>query len=104
MKIDIESPAGVAKDWIVSYARDKLMALHRREKLLTEARVVFKKAETISAYDKVCEITLCIYGDLISIHQNANTYELAAYDALDEMERKVDERIKRKKEPPEELT
>lgn len=104
MNIEFYNPSGEVKEWIIDYIKDKLMELHHRDKEISRAQVYFKQQTTAENDNKICEIDLTIYGDSLFVHQKATSYEQAARGAITELSEKVDERISKQSEPPDELT
>lgn len=104
MNIEFHNPKNDVREWVIGYAKDKLVELHKRDKEISRAQVYFKRKNTAQPDDKVCEIDLTIYGDSLFIHCSANSYEQAVRHAIQELTQKVDEQISKHSEPPDELT
>lgn len=103
MNIEFHAPHGEVKEWVINYLKEQLMELHRKDKQVSRAQVYFRD-QPGGPEPKVCEIDLSIYGDSLFVHRNAGSYEQAAREVLAELNRKVDEQIRRQSEPPEEIT
>ena len=104
MNIEFFAPQGQVKEWLITYVRNELMKLHSRDKRISRAEVYFRYKPHESFLDKICEISLTIYGNAISIQRKADSYEEAAREAVEELGRKVGARLKAQNEPPDELT
>jgi len=103
MNIELDIPKGAVKEWVISYASDKLMELHKRDSEISSAKVCFKLPTTDNE-SKICEISLTIYGDSLFVHRKAASFEQAVFDALKDLTLKVDKQISVRNEPPDELT
>ena len=104
MNIEFHEPQGKVKVFVTDYLRDRLIALHRKDKEISRAQVYFRVQPDTSPDDKVCEIDLTIYGDSLFVHRSASSFEHAMRETLEELEKKIDEQLSRQNEPPDELT
>ena len=67
----------------------KLRDLHRLYPNMCGAQVNFSKHRDKAGTDKVCEIDLTHYGEPVSVRKQTTSYELAAYEAVAELTRKL---------------
>ena len=67
----------------------KLRDLHRLYPNMCGAQVNFRKHRDKAGADKVCEIDLTHYGEPGSVRKQATSYELAAYEAIAGLTRKL---------------
>jgi ribosome-associated translation inhibitor RaiA len=91
MIIEFHNMAGEVQDWIIGYIRSRLMHLHNKHKTISRVQVSLKRLSGTNYDWKVCEISLVIDDDFVSTSGNANSYEHAAREAIDELARKIDE-------------
>ncbi len=68
----------------------KLVDLHCRYPSMRGAQVNFRRQRDKAGADKVCEIDLTHYGEPISIGKHATSYDLAAYEAIAGLTRKLE--------------
>jgi hypothetical protein len=68
----------------------KLVDLHLLYPNMCGAQVNFRKQRDKAGADKVCEIDLTNYGESISVRKYATSYDLAAYEAVAGLTRKLD--------------
>jgi ribosome-associated translation inhibitor RaiA len=67
----------------------KLRDMHRLYPNMCGAQVNFSKEQDKAGADKVCEIDLTHYGEPVSVRKQAANYELAAYEAVAGLTRKL---------------
>jgi|GEM_PF-670736 uncharacterized protein YacL (UPF0231 family) len=104
MHIEFHTPHNAVREWLITHIRDQLIQLHQRDQEISRAEVYLSEQPAGETVDKLCEIQLTIYGDSIFVRRKAETFEQASRDALTELADKVEERIKRHNEPPDEIT
>jgi len=104
MTIEFFTPQGEVAEHIIFFIKEKLMEFYHRDPEIYGAEVVLKNQPISPGNDHVCEITLCVYGEVLMVHRTADNYIQAARDVLEELSLKVDEFLLRQKEPPEQIT
>lgn len=102
MDLEIHAPEGKVKDWLIEQIMKELLDLNRQEKDFSRATVSFKDEDEDQPL-KSCAVDLVIYGDNIFLKRYAANFELAVRDIIDDLRDKVNERMKKRNEPPEEL-
>ncbi len=102
MNIEINTPPEGVKEWVSEHVKNKLIEIHHRYGNISGFHVSFKKYP--GRANKICEIELEAYGDSLFLSKEAESYEMAMRQALDELSVKVEEWIRMKNEPPEETT
>jgi ribosome-associated translation inhibitor RaiA len=68
----------------------KLRDLHRLYPNMCGAQVNFSKQRDKAGADKVCSIDLTHYGESVSVRKQATSYDLAAYEVVAGLTRKLD--------------
>ena len=101
MTIEFYTPPTDVKKWVLDQIRERLTEFHNQYKELTRAQVNFRNEPD---GDKLCEISLTIYGDSFFVHRQAASFEQAATKVLAELAEKIDEKIKSHNEPPDIVT
>lgn len=96
MIIEFHNTAAEVQDWIIGYIRSKLMHLHKKHREISRVQVSLKRLAETNGDGKVCEISLFVDDDSIFTSSNANSYEHAAREAIDEFARKMEEEQGRK--------
>jgi ribosome-associated translation inhibitor RaiA len=100
MNIEINTPPEGVKEWVPDYVKNKLIEIHHQFGNISNFHISFKKHPGHAL--KTCEIELEAYGDSLFISKEAESYEMAMRQALNELLVKIEEWIRMKDEPPEE--
>ena len=100
MNIEFYTPEGQVREWIINYVKEQLMKLYKRNKKIARAEVYFRD----QGNQKVCEVDLSMYGESMLVHNMADSFDKAAREVLQELTRKIEEQLKTKNEPPDEIT
>ena len=104
MQIEIHAPQGQVKEWLIDFVKEQLIQLHQKDKDISRAQVYFREQDDGLIKDKVCAMDLSIYGDSLSIHRKAASYEQAVREVLASLKEKIDVQLQKQNEPPGELT
>ncbi|HEU4575277.1 MAG TPA: HPF/RaiA family ribosome-associated protein [Chitinophagaceae bacterium] len=104
MHIEFHTPQGQVKQWIIDFVKEKLLEFYHKDREIARAEVYFKQQGGNDADNKVCEITLTIYGNSLFVHRKAATFEQASRETIDELTGKVNEQIRQQNEPPDQTT
>jgi len=102
MHIEFHTPEAEVKDWVLTYLRDKLLEFYHRDKEISAAHVYLRQPGQGES-DKVCEVELTIFGDSVFVRTRADSYEQASREAIEELEKLVEEQIRKQSEPPDEM-
>ncbi|HEY0678836.1 MAG TPA: HPF/RaiA family ribosome-associated protein [Chitinophagaceae bacterium] len=89
MNIEFHAPHGQVKEWVINYAKDHLMKLHRHDQDISRAQVYFREKADQRDGGKICEIELTIPGGSLFVHRQAVNYEQALRKVLEELANKV---------------
>ncbi len=73
-----------------SVVTEKLLDLCGRYPIVTCAQVNLRRQDDKTGADRVCEINITHCGEQVSVNKRAGNYELAAYEAIGELTRKLD--------------
>jgi len=104
MTIEFFTPQGEVPEHMILFIKERLMEFYHRDNEIYGAEVVLRNQQASPDDDHLCEITLSIYGEVLMIHRTADNYLQAARDVLEELSLKVDEFLRRQKEPPDQIT
>jgi|SRR6516164_6518773 putative sigma-54 modulation protein len=104
MNIEFFAPQDEVNVWVLDYVKEKLLEFHEKDHEISVAAVHFREERGSSQTKKICEISLTIYGDNIFVHRDADSFEQASQRVIAELSSHVDEQVKRKNEPPDQLT
>ena len=102
MQIEIRVPQGQVKEWLISFVKNELFKLHCLDKEISRAEVHLKAQGPLADSEKICTATLTIYGNTIFVKRAAESYDRAIRDVLKELQDRINERVKKQNEPPDE--
>lgn len=94
MNIEIHAPHGQVKEWVIEYTRDQLLKLHKQDKEISRAQVYFREPAEENNGGKICEIQLTIPGGDLFIHRQAENFEKAVRNVLEEITEMVIQQLK----------
>jgi hypothetical protein len=103
MNIEFHAPEGQVKEWILRYIRVNLLDFYHAYKKISRAEVYFREEPYEDHNDKVCEISLAIFGDAFFAHERALSYEQAAQNVLSVLREKIEELKRTEQEVPEKI-
>lgn len=103
--IEFHTPYGKVSEDLIDEVRKGILALSHMNRDISRAEVLMKQDETINAVEnKICEIKLTVYGDDLLSHSRTNSFRKSARESVKELEKLVREQVKRKQQPPDEMT
>jgi hypothetical protein len=104
MNIEFQTPHGQVNEWLISFIRDKILEFHHLDKNISKAQVCLSEQAGGETGAKKCEIELTVFGDSIFVHKTAVSYEEAAFEAVNELNARIEEVARKNNEPPDEIT
>lgn len=103
MNIEVYTPEKEVKEWLVSYVRDAIIALHNQHKEISRGEIYFKDKTTEEKPGRVCEINLSIFQNSITVSGFGNTFDEAAKKAVADLNNLIAQTFKANAEPPDEI-
>jgi len=103
MNIEVYTPTKEVKEWIVSYVKNAIIALHDQHKEISRAEISFKDRNNEERPDKVCEIELSIFQNQITVSGLGNNFDEAAKKAVADLNVLISESFKTNAESPDEI-
>lgn len=103
MVIEFYTPEGLVKEWIISYARDAVMKLHKQYQEISRAEISFRQRMKEIHSEKICEIKLFIFSDTILTSGSGNSFDHAVRKAVAEVNKMMASKFKTSNEPPDEV-
>lgn len=103
MNIEVYTPGKEVKEWIVSYVRDAIIALHDQHKEISRGEIYFKDKTNEEEQGRVCEISLSIFQNSITVSGFGNTFDEAAKKAVADLNNIISQTFKTNAEPPDEI-
>ncbi|HET9056721.1 MAG TPA: HPF/RaiA family ribosome-associated protein [Chitinophagaceae bacterium] len=105
MIIEFHTPYGKISEKLLDTIRKELLELSHIYKRASRAEVLLKEDITIiPSENKVCEISLAIYGDNIRVHSRTEKFEKSAKEAIKELKKMINKLRKEQNEPPDQVT
>lgn len=96
MTIEFQTAYGKVSEKLISSVRHELLQLSHSNKAIHKAEVIMKLDEAfITSQNKICEITLKIYGENIHTRARTENFEKSAKAALKKMTQMVIQHEKR---------
>ena len=86
MNIEFYTPSGQVREGIINFMRERLYDLKKRNKKIVRAEVYFRSHDT----QKVCEIDLSISDNSLLVQRQAESFDKAAHDAVQELNSKIE--------------
>jgi len=104
MTIEFHNPAGAVQELVSYKISKKLTELYRLYKKISRAQVYFHRRRTADG-DYICAIDLTIFGSSMMVERTAKSYDLAAWEVLDDLSKKVQKQLQKEKQndPPDQI-
>lgn len=103
MNIEFQIVQGGVQKGFLNAVRDKLLTLHRKDKEIAKAQVIFREKPE-EEDSKICEVELLIYGGSLYVHRRADSYERAFGEVLEVLADTIEDQLRKQNEPPDEIT
>jgi ribosome-associated translation inhibitor RaiA len=87
MNIEFFTPQGSISEGVINYVKEHLFKIHKQNKKISGAIVYFNE----QGIKKVCEVDLSIDDDCLLVQKVADNYDMAAREALQELNKKIEE-------------
>lgn len=101
MHIEINTGSQKIDEWIITDLKNKITRFYNADKNIENAIVRLKENNNYG--NKICEIELSLFTDPIFVHCEAKSFTEACRQAIEEITPLVDEEIKSRNEPPDEI-
>ena len=103
MNIEVYTPGNEVKEWLVSYVRDAIIAMHDEHNEISRGEIHFRDRTIEAEAGKVCEINLSIFRNSIDVSGVGNSFDEAAKKAVDDLKNLISQTFKTNSEPPDEI-
>jgi putative sigma-54 modulation protein len=97
MKIDIQFVNMPVSESMEAYTIKKLNKLAKKQDLILNVAVFFKKENDPKGKGKICEMELSLYGPRIFASSNEKNYEMAVKETINDLEKQLKKRSKKMK-------
>ena len=98
MTIEFQTPYGKVPEDLLNFARKELMELFHIQKKISRAEVVFREDNPfIPGDNKVCEISLSIFGASLFARSCTNSFDRSARAVIKDLNRLVKKQVKQRK-------
>jgi mRNA-degrading endonuclease RelE of RelBE toxin-antitoxin system len=103
--IEFHTAYGKVSESLIDEVRREILSLSHMNRDISRAEVTMKEDETMNPVEnKICEIRITVYGDDLLLHSRTSSFRNSAHEAIKELKKLVKEQVKRKQEPPDEMT
>jgi ribosome-associated translation inhibitor RaiA len=103
MKIEFNLMHAEVPGHVIDFVRDKLMDFHRENKEVANAEVSFRQIPWELKDSYVCQVIITLFGESLLVQRSSSSYLQSARDVIKEISIRIEELLKRIKEPPEEV-
>lgn len=103
MCIEIHAPHSDIDESLLIQVKEKVLSFSHIMKDIVKAHVFFREDVPGNTENKVCEIKLILYGDVLFVHRRAARFEEAAWQALADLEKQVTEQVRLQHELPDDI-
>jgi ribosome-associated translation inhibitor RaiA len=101
MHIEINTGSHKIDEWIIDDIKNKLIHFNNSDKDINNAIVHLQENE--NSGNKICEIELFLFAEPIFVHQEAESFIEACRKAIEEITPLVNEEIKSRNQPTDEI-
>lgn len=85
MTIEFYTPGKKVQEWIVVYVKDAIMKLHKQHHEISRAEVCFKERVKQVTTERICEISLSVFKDSITVNSSGKNFDTAARKAVEQL-------------------
>lgn len=103
MCIEVHAPSSDVHESMLTQLKEKVLSFTHNMKDIVKAHVFLREDNPTHTESKICEIKLTLFGDVLFVHRRADTFELAAQQALCDLEKQVAEQVKLQHELPDDI-
>jgi ribosome-associated translation inhibitor RaiA len=103
MCIEIHAPHSDVDESILMPVKEKVLSFSHIMKDIVKAHIFLREDAPQDKENKICEIKLILYGDVLFVHRRADSFEVAAWQALADLEKQVTEQVKLQNELPDNI-
>lgn len=102
--IEIHAPHSDVDESLLIPVKEKVLSFSHIMKDIVKAHVFLREDVPGTDENKICEIKLMLYGDVLFVYRRAARFEDAAWQALYDLEKQVSEQVKLQHELPDDIT
>jgi putative sigma-54 modulation protein len=103
MCIEIHAPHSDVDESLLIPVKEKVLSFSHLMKDIVKAHIFFREDAPHIRENKVCEIKLMLYGDVLFVHRRTDSFESAAWQALADLEKQVTEQVKQQHDLPDDI-
>lgn len=105
MIIEIHAPHSEVNESILKPVKEKVLLFSHLIKDIVKAEIILRDDVTAAPQEnKVCEIRLTLYGDILFVHRRSGSFDESACLAVIELEKAVQEQAKQQLGLPDQIT
>lgn len=101
--IDVHAPNSEVHESMLKQLKERVLSFTHNMKDIVKAHVFLREDNPSSPENRVCEIKLTLFGDVLFVHRRAASFELAAQQAVSDLEKQVAEQIKQQHDLPDDI-
>ena len=105
MIIEIHAPHAEVNESILKPVKEKVLSFSHLIKDVVKAEIILRDDATATPQEnKICEIRLTLYGDVLFVHRRSASFEESACLAVSELEKAVQEQVRLQQGLPDQIT
>jgi Sigma 54 modulation protein / S30EA ribosomal protein. len=101
--IDVHAPSTEVHESMLKKLKEKVLSFTHNMKDIVKAHVFLREDNPAYPENRICEIKLTLFGDVLFVHRRAASFETAAQQALADLEKQVAEQIKQQHDLPDDI-
>jgi ribosome-associated translation inhibitor RaiA len=101
--IDVHAPNSDIHESMLTQLKEKVLSFTHNMKDIVKAHVFLREDNPTTTENRICEIKLTLYGDVLFVHRRAASFELAAEQAVCDLEKQVAEQVKLQHDLPDDI-
>jgi putative sigma-54 modulation protein len=105
MIIEIHAPHAEVNESILKPVKEKVLSFSHLIKDIVKAEIILRDDATAAPQEnKICEIRLTLYGDILFVHRRSASFDESACLAIQELEKAVHEQVRLQQGLPDQIT
>jgi putative sigma-54 modulation protein len=104
MIIEVHAPHSEVNESILHPVKEKVLSFSHLIKDIVKAQIVLRDDNSPAGENKICEIKLTLYGDVLFVHRRSASFHESALLAVEELEKAVQEQARRQHGLPDQIT
>jgi putative sigma-54 modulation protein len=101
--IEVHAPHSDVHEPMLKQLKEKVVSFTRNMKDIVKAHVLLREDNPAHTENRICEIKLTLFGDVLFVHRRAASFELATEQALQDLEKQVAEQVKLQHDLPDNI-